>query len=104
MRDVAQEELSAVSTVGRRLKSEVLPLLEELEQAGDRDSEDYDEQVESIAIRLQRMATALAPPRLADKVMDRYPTPISLAYRRFHYATQGCFRGCCVLRLQYRVG
>lgn len=85
-RETAQEELGAVSIAKERLRRDILPLIEELEEEGDRGTEDHDQRLDSIATRLRSLADILAPPKLADRVMTDYPTPVALAYRRFHDA------------------
>jgi len=97
-RETAQEELGAASMTKQLLQREILPLIEELEEEGDRGTEDYGQQLDSIATRLRGWADVLAPPKLADRVMMYYPTPIALAYRRFHDARFNVYEQ--VLRLK----
>jgi hypothetical protein len=97
-RDTALEELGAVSIAKQSLKDDILPLIGKLEQAIDPDTETSDQQLESIARRLQRLAAVLAPPNLPDRVMADYPTPIAVAYRRFHDARFNIYER--VLRLR----
>lgn len=97
-KDIAREELSAVSRAKQRLKEEILPLLEELEQTGRRRTEPSGQQLELVARKLEGLAATLAPPKLQDRVMADYPTPIALAYRRFHDARFNVYER--VLRLK----
>lgn len=97
-RESAEEKLGAVSMTKEHLQREVLPLMEELEGEEDRGSEDYDQRQVLIATRLRDLADILAPPKLAERVMTYYPTPVALAYRRFHDARFNVYEQ--VLRLK----
>jgi type I restriction enzyme R subunit len=93
----AKEELGVISQAKIQLRTEILPLLDKLEQVheGDIDSED---QPRILATKLHQIAAQLAPPELPECVMGNYPTPIALAYRRFHDARFNVYEQ--VLRLR----
>jgi hypothetical protein len=81
-REVDIDELSFLSQIVHQLRSDILPALELVEQSKNILPTDS-QQLESIAGRLKELATILSPPPLADKVLNNYPMPIALAYRRF---------------------
>jgi hypothetical protein len=107
------EELSVAARAVRQIKNYILPLLEEMEKSGiEKNSDGYDFEVEEIGIekslndhklevvasKLHKLAFTLAPPPLSEIVMTHYPTPIALAYRRFHDAQFNVYEQ--VLRLK----
>ena len=93
----ATEDLGVFSQAKTQLKTEILPLLEKLDQVHERDI-DPEDQRRILAAKLRRIAVLLAPPELPERVMDNYPTPIALAYRRFHDARFNVYEQ--VLRLR----
>lgn len=91
-------ELSASSRAKRQIKDDILPLLEEVEQkSGDQD-EAENQYLEIVATKLQRLASTLIAPKLSERLMLDYPTPIALAYKRFHDARFNVYER--VLRLR----
>jgi type I restriction enzyme R subunit len=77
-RPTAEQSLSATAQALREITEIVVPELEALE----RQPQMHDPRF--VAARLRDIATRLASPPLAERVMARYPMPIALAYRRFH--------------------
>lgn len=98
VKDIAEEELSAVSRVKQQLKDEILPFLENLDQKSRRQTQINDQELELVARKLREVAVIMAPPKLSERVMADYPTPIALAYRRFHDARFNAYER--VLRLR----
>lgn len=82
-KEVNVEELSILSQVVHQLKNDILPTLDKLAEQPNSQAKVNDPQMESVAGRLKELAFLLSPPSLADKVMNSYPMPIALAYRRF---------------------
>ena len=78
---VENSELSSLSQVILQLKNDILPALERAEQANNQIQ--FVSQHMEIAGKLKELAYILSPPSLADKVINSYPMPIALAYRRF---------------------
>ncbi|MBW4690229.1 MAG: hypothetical protein KME27_00520 [Lyngbya sp. HA4199-MV5] len=82
------EELSAIAVAIRRIKDEILPALQKVESVkGDSDCNDSvlrNSNLKSVADECRRLASSLTPPPLTERVIENYPTPIALAYRRFH--------------------
>lgn len=91
-RDPAEKNaknLSTVSNVIQQIQEQILPALQKLELGAEANSgvsnlDRTDLQV--VGQHLQDLAAKLVEPSLTDKVMTKYPTPIALAYRRFHDA------------------
>jgi type I restriction enzyme M protein len=92
-------KLSASARAVRQIKDDIIPLLDEIKESGiekslnDRDSEMEesgiekslnDHKMEVVASKLRQLASTLVPAPLPERVMSDYPTPIALAYRRFH--------------------
>jgi hypothetical protein len=77
------EQLSNTALVIRQLRDEIIPYLEKSEEPNEIvNVEKIDFEV--IAQQLHKIANTLAPLPLAERVMNKYPTPIALSYRRFH--------------------
>jgi type I restriction enzyme M protein len=93
------DELSVSARAVRQIKDYILPLLEGIEESGiEKSLNDHESEVEEsgiqkslndrtleiVASKLCQLASTLAPAPLSERVMSHYPTPIALAYRRFH--------------------
>ncbi|MBE9210732.1 DEAD/DEAH box helicase family protein [Nostoc sp. LEGE 06077] len=77
------EKLSTTAVVIRQIKEEILPFLETLNEPSETANVEKID-IEVIAQQLHQIANILVPLSLTERVISRYPTPISLAYRRFH--------------------
>ncbi|MEP0884996.1 N-6 DNA methylase [Trichocoleus sp. ST-U3] len=93
------DKLSVSERAARQIKKYILPLLEGIEDNDiEKSLNDHDYEVEEsgiekslndhnleiVASKLRQLASTLAPAPLSERVMSHYPTPIALAYRRFH--------------------
>lgn len=73
-------EIAAINV----LRNEVIPQLEENARAAERDPEySSPSQNELVAARLRRLAIELAGSDIGDIVLDSFPFPIAIAYRRY---------------------
>jgi type I restriction enzyme R subunit len=77
------KKLSTTAAVIQQIRDEILPSLEKLEESSETVNVEIID-IEVIAQQLRRIADTLVPLPLAERVMSKYPTPIALAYRRFH--------------------
>lgn len=91
-------ELSTLSSAKHQITNDILPLLEKLEQNEPNQNEGENQEIELIAMKLKQLASNLCPPKLSDQLMFDYPTPIALAYKRFHDARFNVYER--VLRLR----
>jgi len=87
--------LGVAAVALRELREVILPKLSQ--SVGSSDAE-ADPHLPLIAEQLRKLAHSLSPPTLAEQVMETYPTPIALAYRRYHDARFDVFEQ--VLRLR----
>lgn len=85
------DELNFITVAVQRIKNDILPVLENIEpvkkKSNNSESTSSNSQLSDVASKLRELASYIVPPSLrpvAEKVMDNYPTPIALAYRRFH--------------------
>jgi hypothetical protein len=88
------EELGAQAIVARKLRETVLPLLENARPV----SADSPANASMAAAHLSELVLLLSPPPLSARVLERYPAPIALAYRRYDDARFNVFER--VLRLR----
>jgi type III restriction/modification enzyme restriction subunit/type I restriction modification DNA specificity protein len=92
----SSEELSSIARALNRIKNEILPQLEKAEQnrqltsneksekqPEDQQMEAYNYGLGEVAVLLRQVAATLVPPSLSERVLNDYPTPIALTYRRF---------------------
>ncbi len=89
-------QFSAASNAARVLSEEVLPALQQEDCSTE--APEPAPSFPDIAAKLRSIADTLAPPLLGTRVMESYPMPIALAYRRFHEARFNPFEQ--VLRLR----
>lgn len=92
------EQLSVASLAKQQIEREILPHLDEIQRASGHQAGRANQECELVASRLKDLAVMLAPPGLPERVMAEYPTPIALAYRRFHDARFNVYEQ--VLRLR----
>ncbi len=64
------------------IEKEILPLLEKLSNKK-RDGSENESELEYVAEKLRSVSLKLAPPKLEDKILNQYPMPIAMSYRRF---------------------
>jgi len=76
------KELSDISMAVRQLKEETLPSLELLEKSSKLDNKE-NTSLKAIAFQLHQLADNLVPLPLTERILNKYPTPIALAYKRF---------------------
>jgi hypothetical protein len=96
------QELSGIATVVRALEEKIIPRLKELQQQNisvptDPELIPEDLGLDLLAEHLKGLAGDLVRPPLPERVMNEYPTPIAMAYRRFNDALFNIFER--VLRL-----
>lgn len=82
------DELNSITVAVQIIKDDILPVLETVESIKDKSNNKQqnlrNSQLSEVALKLHKLASTLVPPPLAERVMNSYPTPIALAYRRFH--------------------
>lgn len=78
----AEKQLGAVSRAIYLIKERVLPALERAEQAGPNGSSERSER-EIASGFLKQILPELIPPPLSETIINQYPAPIALAFRRF---------------------
>lgn len=82
-----EKKLGASEQAIHRIENWVLPLLKGGDEADGSESDRHEE-----AAKLMRdIASQLVPPRLEEKVITEYPTPIALAYRKLLDARYNAF-------------
>jgi type I restriction enzyme R subunit len=74
-----ETELSSAARAKSQIEDVILPKLKKLQASNSKNETEQEE----IARRLQQIASELAPPKLHERVVAFYPTPIAMPYRRF---------------------
>ena len=75
-------ELGLVFQARETIEKDIIPLLNNLSNE-EENALSLAPQLDYIAGKLHTIAINLSPPKLEDKILDQYPLPISMAYRKF---------------------
>jgi len=86
-------DLGVAAVALRELRDVILPKLSHSVSRSDGDPD-----LQLMAEQLRKLAHSLAPPSLAERIIEMYPTPIALTYRRYHDARFNVFEQVLTLR------
>jgi hypothetical protein len=80
--------LSTIANVIQQIQNQTLPDLQRLQSSSNKLNTDSLKpskvELQKVGKHLQDLALKLMEPSLTDKVIEKYPTPIAVAYRRFY--------------------
>jgi len=79
--DAISQDFGVAFYAKEAIEKDVLPLLEKLARKK-RNLPDNESQLEYVAEKLRSISLKLAPPKLEAKILNQYPMPIAMSYRR----------------------